>query len=69
MGGAILLTICLLVAYKVSRWVIRREQPNLLDHDPPPEATPEQLAQLEHELRTEMRSERSTPSDSDREGA
>jgi hypothetical protein len=55
----------LLVAYKVSRWVLRREQPSLLDDDPPPKATHEQLADLEDELRTEMGSELSSPNDSD----
>ena len=69
MGGAILLTICLLVAYKISRWMIRREQPNLLDDDAPPKATHEQLAELEDELRTEMRSELAAPIDSDSERA
>jgi len=67
MAGAILLTICLLVAYKVSRCVIRREQPNPLDSDPPRDATQEQLAELEDQLRTEIRSEVSSPNDSDTE--
>jgi hypothetical protein len=57
MFGALLLTLCLLLAYKISRWVVRREQPNAFEYDRPPVASEEQLAELEDELRAENEAE------------
>jgi hypothetical protein len=57
MFGALLLTLCLLLAYKISRWAVRRERPELLDDERPPQATPEELAELEDKLRAEMSTE------------